>query len=64
MKTPTPKLSRRNFLVALGAGGVATAGAVAGKQSRTPAKTASKAPSGKGYQLTAHVRKYYDTTKV
>lgn len=63
MKTPTAKLSRRNFLFALGAGTVATTAVVAGKNQRAPQKKAS-AVSGKGYQLTEHVRKYYDSTKV
>lgn len=63
MKSSTSKLSRRHFLFALGAGGVATTAVVAGK-SRAPQKKASAAASGKGYQLTEHVRKYYDTTKV
>ena len=64
MKTSASKLSRRNFLLTLGAGGVATAGAVIGKHSQSQAKKTPAAASGKGYQLTAHVRKYYDTTKV
>lgn len=63
MKSPTSKLSRRNFLVAAAAGGVATA-VLAGKNQRAPQKKASAATGGKGYQLTQHVRKYYDSTKV
>jgi hypothetical protein len=59
-------LSRRNFLLAVGAGGVATAAVVAGKnqQGQPQPKKAAAPMGGKGYQLTEHVRKYYDTTKV
>ena len=64
MKTSTSKLTRRNFLVAVGAGGVATAAAVVGKSSKGQAKKPEAAAGGKGYQLTEHVRKYYETTKV
>ena len=64
MKTSTSRISRRNFLAVVGAGGVATAAAVvAKKRQEQPEKPATTA-SGKGYQLTEHVRKYYDTTKV
>jgi hypothetical protein len=63
MKSSTSKLSRRNFLLAVGATGVATTAAVVGKKGDTSTKKAAAA-NGKGYQLTEHVRKYYDTTKV
>jgi len=61
------KLSRRNFLIAAGIGGAATAAAIAA-QALTP-EAAQAAPSkdkrrGKGYQDTAHVRSYYNTAKV
>jgi secreted PhoX family phosphatase len=69
MNNPTKsKLSRRNFLLAAGAGGVAAVAAVA---SRTVSTEEPKAVAGnddkrrgKGYQETAHVRSYYNTTKV
>lgn len=64
MKSLTSKLSRRNFLVAAAAGGVATTVSLAGKNQRVPQNKASAATSGKGYRLTQHVRKYYDSTKV
>ena len=64
MKSSTSKLSRRHFLFTLGAGSVATTTAVVAGRNRAPQKKASAAVSGKGYQLTEHVRKYYDTTKV
>lgn len=64
MKASISRISRRNFLAVVGAGGVATAAAaVAKKRQGQPGKAAATA-SGKGYQLTEHVRKYYDTTKV
>ena len=64
MKTSTSRLSRRNFLLAVGAGGVATAAVVAQKaQPSQPAKKKTAAGS-KGYQVTEHVQKYYRTTQV
>lgn len=64
MKVPASRLSRRNFLLAVGAGGVATAAVVAGKNPQAQPKKAGAASGSKGYQLTEHVRKYYSTTKV
>jgi hypothetical protein len=63
MKTPASKLSRRHFLLAVSAGGAATAAAVAIKTPRQPKKAAAVTGS-KGYHVTEHVRKYYSTTKV
>jgi hypothetical protein len=64
MKSPASKLSRRTFLLAVGAGGVAATAAVTSVNRSTPQKKNSAAAGGKGYQLTEHVRKYYETTKV
>jgi len=66
--TKSKTLSRRNFLLAVGAGGAATAAAVvAGKSVKTvpaaPAQGSDKR-RGKGYEETAHVRSYYNTAKV
>ena len=64
MKTSASKLSRRNFLLAVGAGSAATAAAVATRSPQSPPKKAEAVSGSKGYQLTEHVRKYYETTKV
>jgi hypothetical protein len=65
MKSPDRKLSRRNFLLAAGAGGVAaTAAVVAGKSSQGEPKKAEAVSGSKGYHVTEHIRKYYNTTKV
>ena len=64
MKSPASKLSRRNFLLAVGAGGVATAAVVANKGPQTQPKKAETVSGSKGYHLTDHIRKYYSTTKV
>jgi len=66
-KETNSRLSRRNFLLAVSAGGAATAAAIAA-QAVSPA-TAQPATNndkrrGRGYQETAHVRSYYNTTKV
>lgn len=61
----TTNVSRRNFLTALGVGGAAAAAAVMSRQ--RAAGTAPKpaaARQGRGYQLTEHVRRYYETAKV
>jgi shikimate 5-dehydrogenase len=59
------KLSRRNFLVTLGAGGAATAAAIVAK-SPTPASqtTSQDKRATQGYQASEHVNNYYRTTKV
>jgi hypothetical protein len=64
MKPSQSRLSRRNFLLAVGAGGVATAAVVAGNSESTKQRKAEPVSGSKGYQLTAHVKKYYNTTKV
>ncbi len=68
MKNPTTsKLGRRNFLIAAGAGGAATAAAIAGRVLTPEAPQAVPGEDkrrGKGYQDTAHVRSYYNTAKV
>jgi hypothetical protein len=65
------KATRRGFLVGAGAAaGIAGAAAVALKTRTQPiADVAAPAPeqtpvSGRGYHETAHIRKYYETTKV
>ena len=59
------RLSRRNFLLTVGAGGVATAAAVVTTQKGAPSAAASKDKRAtRGYQETAHVGRYYRTTKV
>ena len=59
------RMSRRKFLAAVGVGGAATAAVVASKPGNAPEQAArTDTAQGKGYQLTAHVRRYYETTKV
>lgn len=65
MKATQAKLSRRNFLLAVGAGTAAGAAAIVAKQD--PAGSAKKQKSvdaKQGYQLTEHVRNYYRTAKI
>jgi hypothetical protein len=59
------KLSRRNFLLTVGAGGAATAAAVvAGNKALPGTSGAADKRGSRGYQETAHVSNYYRTTKV
>ncbi len=66
MSASKPKLSRRNFLLAVGASGAAGAAALAAR----PAQQSQAAAGGedkkntRGYQATDHVRNYYRTAKV
>ncbi|MBM3358499.1 MAG: twin-arginine translocation signal domain-containing protein [Betaproteobacteria bacterium] len=55
---------RRRFLAAVGLGGAAAAAAVVTKQGGERKKPEASGKQGKGYQLTEHVKKYYETTKV
>ncbi|HKA39965.1 MAG TPA: twin-arginine translocation signal domain-containing protein [Burkholderiales bacterium] len=64
MKTSSSRLSRRNFLLGVGAGGVATAAAVASKSPKAQPKKPEAMSGSKGYHVTEHIRKYYSTTKV
>jgi hypothetical protein len=65
MKTAQTRISRRAFLLAATAGSAATAAAIVGQ--KAPDVTSKKdnhSQSGKGYQLTEHVRNYYRTAKI
>jgi hypothetical protein len=62
---PKPSSSRRKFLATIGAGGAAAAVAAVGQQTVQPQLNSEPATgSGKGYQVTEHVRNYYRTTKI
>jgi hypothetical protein len=62
-------LSRRNFLLTVGAGGAATAAAIVAKNAATGNPTGNPA-GGKdkratsGYKVSEHIENYYRTTKV
>ena len=68
MSASAPRLSRRNFLLSIGAGGAATAAAIVAKTAPEAPAAVSGSDSGKragrGYHVTAHVKNYYRTTKV
>lgn len=66
MSNRTHRLSRRNFLLAVGAGGAATAAAIVASESSstTPPGTGTNKRGTRGYHATAHVNNYYRTTKV
>jgi hypothetical protein len=62
------KLSRRNFLFAVGAGGAASAAAIVAKtvpQARPqPAAAGDDKKRTRGYHASEHIRNYYRTAKV
>ena len=66
MNEKKAKLSRRNFLLTLGAGSAATAAAIVATKSTdssTP-QTSKDKRATRGYQASEHVNNYYRTTKV
>jgi hypothetical protein len=68
-KTPTSPISRRRVFAGAGSvGALAAAAAVLPLGKATPDQTAAApqdAPDARGgYQLTEHVKRYYQTTKV
>jgi hypothetical protein len=60
------KLSRRNFLLTVGASGAAGAAALAAKTVPPVQPTAARDAKRRtaGYQDSAHIRNYYRTAKV
>jgi multisubunit Na+/H+ antiporter MnhB subunit len=65
MTERTKRLSRRNFLLAVGAGGAATAAAIVARTagSESSAKAAGKRAT-RGYHATEHVNNYYRSAAV
>lgn len=66
MNEKSSKLSRRAFLLSVGAGGAAGAAALVARQ-KAPAATQAASQDKhdkRGYQETAHVQNYYRTTQV
>ena len=65
MSGRTKQLTRRNFLLTLGAGGAATAAAVVASKSPAAKPTPTKDKRAtRGYQSSEHVNNYYRTAKV
>ena len=57
-------LSRRSFLLTVGAGGAATAAAIVGKNATSPSGSGKDKRATSGYKVSAHIENYYRTTKV
>ena len=64
MAERTRRLSRRNFLLTVGAGGAASAAAIVAKNSPTSRTPDKSKRATRGYHATEHVNNYYRTTKV
>jgi hypothetical protein len=58
------RLSRRNFILAMGAGSAATAAALVAKPPAATSTTEKNKRVSQGYQHSEHVNSYYRTTKV
>lgn len=65
MSERTKRLSRRNFLLTVGAGGAVTAAAIVAK-SPAPALPVNDKDkrATRGYAASEHINNYYRTTKV
>ena len=65
MKPAPRNLSRRNFLLAAGAGGAVATAALMNQRRNDAALAGSKKTAGStGYHVTEHIRNYYRTAKV
>jgi hypothetical protein len=64
MSEAVTRKSRRNFLLAVTAGGAATAATVLAQKAPTTAAPDKSKRKGAGYAESAHIRNYYRTTKV
>lgn len=64
MSERSPRLSRRNFLLTVGAGSAATAAAVVAAKKTPPAASGEGKRATRGYHATEHVNNYYRTAKV
>ena len=64
MKTSKPN-ARRNFLLAASAGTAGVAAAVVtGRKVASPDAKSATGEKARGYQVSAHIEKYYKTTEV
>ena len=65
MTVRTKRLSRRNFLLTVGAGGAATAAAIVAKNSKpAPSPLKNDKRATRGYSQSEHINNYYRSTKV
>lgn len=64
MTERTKRLSRRNFLLTVGAGGAATAVAIVAKNGASSQSTDKSKRATRGYHASEHVNNYYRTAKV
>jgi hypothetical protein len=65
MTTSTKRLSRRNFLLAVGVGGAATAAAIVAKDApQAPPVSGRGKRATRGYHASEHVNTYYRTAKI
>ena len=64
MNQKKPTLSRRNFLLTVGAGGAATAATLVAKNAPTDIAASPDKRATSGYKVSEHINNYYRTTKV
>ena len=64
MSERTKRLSRRNFLLTVGAGGAVSAAAIVAKNAPSSTTPDKSKRATRGYHTTGHVNDYYRTAKV
>jgi hypothetical protein len=64
MSSKKPILSRRNFLLTVGAGSAAGVATIVARQAQQDAPDAKDKRATSGYRTSAHIENYYRTTKV
>ncbi len=64
MTERTKRLSRRNFLLTVGAGGAATAAGIVAKNAPPSTSPDQGKRATRGYHASEHINNYYRTTKV
>ena len=66
MTQKASKLTRRNFLLTMGAGSAAAAAAIVAKNTAAPSASGSDKDkrATRGYHASEHINNYYRTTKV
>jgi hypothetical protein len=63
-KDTKPTLDRRSFLLATGAGAGVAAAAATGHFQARKAVAAAETATASGYHVSAHIKKYYETTEI
>jgi hypothetical protein len=64
LPTQKARVSRRHFLLAVGAGGAASAAALVAKSPPAASSSGNSKRVTRGYRASQHIHNYYRTTKI